>query len=127
MKPDYSKYCGHYGGLVPDNPIRMWPKCQRKRRVTISIIMFYGIGQHYWVSLKEDGNPVWNTEEGYWFEPWSDRDPEGRGKRLDTQKFNTLIEAKRWIAETLAKEFPKKTHTYYNSNTYKRWYYKEGD
>jgi len=87
---DESKYTGerlrwsHGGHLeeISKPHTRFFPNPYRKRKVTVTISRYYGIGLHYYVSLQEEDNPIWNGEA--WQTAWDDK--EGRG-RTDTDLF----------------------------------------
>ena len=95
-----------FGGNVKDYPgaKRRFPG-KRKREVTVSVRMYYGIGKHYWVSVKEKDNPIWDGE--HWRTCWDDF--EGRG-RIESQSFLSMVSAQQWLESLKKKEFPKKTH-----------------
>jgi len=131
-KPDWKK--GHYnmGGEIEDIPEpRVWyfPHYPYKRNVRVNITLYSGMGVHYYASVEEEDNAVWDPGwrkgEGGWTRCWGC--DEKKGLRFD-QQCNTAEEAERWVRETLRKKFPRKTHKYsYDCGEPKKWFYREGD
>lgn len=112
------------GGYLKDIP-RPWRRYfddkRRKRKLRISIGTF-SIGVHYFVTIHQEDNPIWDcrthaeerpdwkeiqeTEYGNevicWHKAWDDK--EGEGIHL-SEKFDTQFQAKKWIDKQL-KRFP---------------------
>lgn len=114
-KPVWAKFRRHFstGGelvSVPKPHVRYYSLVnphKPKRGVKISVMKYYGAGTHYYVSIKEDDNPIWNAKEHCWHYPADD--VKGRGRDFE-QKFNTLLEAKLFVRDKLKKHFPLSTH-----------------
>jgi hypothetical protein len=122
------------GGSIKDYPNakRKFPG-RTKRLVRISARMYYGIGKHYWITMHEENNPIWDAKEKAWRECWDDLKKNGR---IESQSFLSIVSAKLWIEEVAKKYFPKKTHKLQDidfggltEEDEKRWLgiYKEGD
>ncbi len=120
--PDYSAGCGHFGcklvDIFPQPHIRKYPNQVTKRKVRASIHDFkMAFGQHYYTSLCEEDNPVWEgryTIPGniyhngpHWVRPWHDDDGKGRH---ESGRFDTYTEAVAWIDTEGPKMFPPETH-----------------
>lgn len=97
-----------YGGNIAHYPgaRRQFPG-RKKRRVSISARSYYGIGKHYWVTMHEEDNPIWDTKEKSWRICWDDF--EGRGA-IESKSFLSIVSAQGWIKEVQKKQFPTKTH-----------------
>jgi len=126
----------YYGGNIAELPKprrrRYGTRKREKRPVKVSVHKYYGLGQHYWVSLHEDDNPIWDKKEKGWRFCWDDN--EGKG-RIFSEPFLSMLSAQLWIEEMVKTEFPKK-HFELNTNLNglteedeKVWFgtYKEGD
>jgi hypothetical protein len=96
------------GGNIKDYPgaKRKFPG-RKKRTVHVSIYKYYGIGQHFHVSLSEEDNPIWDVKEKSWRTCWGDF--KGKG-RFEFTTARSLLSVKAWIEETIADKFPPKTH-----------------
>jgi len=92
---------------VPKPHVRWYDKRRGKRLVKVTVMGFWGIGHHYYVTLREDSNGIWNTKEECWQECWDD--PKARGQQFD-KKFGNMVLAAAWVKEIAKKHFPKKTH-----------------
>lgn len=121
------------GALLPDGRIA------EKRPVVVSIMKFYGIGQHLHVSIREDDNPIWNVDPnhwaqrlekgGLWHEAWDDEML--RGLAFD-ESFVKRRDALAWVKSIAKKHFSTKTHRLVwnpHRSTVRRpqWIYREGD
>lgn len=97
-----------FGGNIKDYPKarRLFPG-KKKRHVSVSVRSYYGIGKHYWVTMKEEGNPIWDTKEKAWRECWDDTI--GRG-HIESKSFLSMVSAKLWIERISKTLFPRKTH-----------------
>ncbi len=71
-----------------------------KRKMSISILRFTGIGLHYYVTVEEDNNQYWNEKEQVWQRFWDDDSVKGI---YDTKRFNTLKEAEAYIKKVKRK------------------------
>lgn len=101
------------GGHLADIPlphIRYWPGADRKRRLTIGISRFYGVGEHYYLRIVQEKNPIWNSQEGYWHTAWDDEDGNGTTEtqlyfdgKISKTKFSSYAEITgyaKWVAKT---------------------------
>jgi len=97
------------GGYIKDYPNakRKFPG-KTKRRVSVSARMYYGIGKHYWVTMHEEDNPIWDAKEKGWRECWDDLKKNGR---IESAPFLSIVSAQSWIKTMTKKYFPAKTHT----------------
>jgi hypothetical protein len=96
------------GGHIKDYPNakRRFPG-KTKRHVRISAQMYYGIGKHYWVSMYEEDNPIWDAKEKTWRSCWDDLEKNGH---IESAPFMSMVSAQEWIKKIQRKYFPKKTH-----------------
>ena len=105
------------GGHLKDIPKphhRMYP-CKNGKRPLRITVMRYSCGVHFWVTITEDDNPIWDTSaydgtwggsEGQvigWHSAWDDK--EGKGRAFSEQ-CNTPREARIYIAKVLRENFP---------------------
>lgn len=136
-EPDYAAGCGYSGTDLSAHPtpyLRKWPNARKKRRVTVTQTVFYGIGHHTYVTLREEDNPIWSMEpdpigdskllKGRWIEPW--KDTEGDGLQI-SERCLTALDAARWIRNTFAALFSEKTHMLVHEHGERKWFYKDGD
>jgi hypothetical protein len=103
--------------------VRFFDVSRRKREVVVSVQVFYGIGQHYHVTLKQQGNPIWNRRHRRWQRPRYDK----HDGRSVGDKFDTYKEAETFIRRVLRWVFP--NHRAIRDDcTGRRWFYKrDGD
>ncbi len=123
------KTTGAFGGTLNDIPkphIRKFYD-YGKRRVRISI-MRYSMGLHYYVSIEEEDNPLWDTsnpKKPLWRVPWKDN--KGKGISIGKQ-FNTVLAAEHFMVQTLKKQFSKSKYRYdFETKETEFIYSKEGD
>lgn len=93
-----------YGGRLEDIPlphIRLYPTLA-KRPVEIHIHKYYGIGKHYFPTIEEENNPLWDSSEGVWRQAWDDKESKGREF---SSRFNYLYQAKNWVKKIIETEF----------------------
>ena len=106
------------GGYLKDIPKphrRRWPDdTEAKRCVHIRCAM-YSVGVHYWVSLEEEDNPLWNS--GVYNDSWGDSagtiigwqiawdDEDARGRRFEKQT-KSFAEAQHFARKVMAEHFP---------------------
>lgn len=120
--------CGHFqfGGHRADFPKvvqREFPASRKRRKVTLTISIFFGIGRHYYVDLTEEDNPLWDPNQKCWVKPWDD--VEAKGQRF-SERFASERAAERWARRIIAKHFPR--HRIVRSGGRdNRWHYKDGD
>ena len=118
---DYSG--GELSKITPPH-VRFFDVSRRKREVVVSVMTFYGIGEHYHVTLKQQENPVWNRYRRRWQSPRYDRDSDGR--RV-SEKFDTCKEAETFIRRVMRWIFPNH-RAVRDDYTGRRWFYKrDGD
>lgn len=130
--PDYSGTF-RLGGLfseIPKPHIRLFPG-PKKRRVTIKIGTYVGIGSHSYVTIEEESNPVWNSAENVWQVSWDksgDRDAEGEGLQFNA-RFAHYSSALRWAKRKCLEYFHPDTHeiSMCYSTKKQKWFYKQGD
>ncbi len=134
LPPDFSRGATTFGGHLKDIPlphVRYWPGSFKKKEVRIRIMRYYGAGGvHYYASLQEDSNPIWNSAEGYWQEAWDDLEGKGRDEwgiddwpnRLRSYQLTKLK-----IQEILAREFPPEAYEYVWDDMTDERIEKEGD
>lgn len=96
---------------IPEPHIRKWPGCKDKRQLRIQIARYYGPGVHYYVSIHQESNPIWdgrpsdydNSRPVGWTEAWDDE--EGKGKDdsdlMTRTRFEYLMDAKEAIEKIL--------------------------
>ncbi len=134
--PDGSCTRIRHGGKLKEVPkpwVRWYDTHKAKRPVEVTVMGFWGIGRHYYVTLKEDWNGIWNGKEECWQECWDD--DKARGRQFDS-KFDNMVLAAEWVRKIQQKHFPKKTHklsqdwnNLHEKADKKVWYgmFKEGD
>jgi hypothetical protein len=105
------------GGYIKDIPKphrRMFPgKTKRKLRISVAR---YSCGVHYYVTIREEDNPIWDKSlhgPGWgkeradkpigWHVAWDDK--KGKGREFE-QRCNTSRAASKYIADMVAKHFP---------------------
>ena len=111
--------------------VRYYDDKRRKRYVELTIMRYWGFGNHYYVKLKEDDNPIAKADTNTdgvigtrWMSAWDDPKSEGR---CFERKFNTRFAAQNWIDATMQKEFPGMKTVWLRSNVESRWFYGSGD
>jgi len=123
------RFRSRYGGWLKDVPKphrRFYDDRRRKRSVEVSVSRFWGQGDHYYVTLRQDDNPIWDATDDFWILAWDDHD-KGEGLRL-SRKFANRVFAQEWIDEQMAKYFPGHKLLWLEENVSAKWFYKtEGD
>lgn len=99
-----------------------------KRELKLSVTKFWGVGEHYHVSIEEENNPVLCEEDGklMWLSAWDDLDLHGL---RDGEAFATIEAVKQWVRE-VTKDFSEETHKFVWSTLSpidNEWFYKDGD
>lgn len=125
MTPNPFKRGGYLKELPSPPHCRFFDDKRRKRHVHVKIICYGdygGIGVHYYVTITEDHNPIWVTNEKMWTLAWDDQ--KGEGKKFE-QKFNTLTQAHTYVQKIVAKHFPGKTHKVLDWKTHRKFHYRE--
>ena len=116
--------CGGNMVDIPKPHIRMFDDKRLKRKVSLTITQYTGIGSHYYITLKEQNNSILDTKDNKWRLCWGD--DLGVGKRVES-KVDTEEEIKKEVNYLFEENFNKKTHRIVNKQYYKKWFYKEGD
>jgi hypothetical protein len=117
-------FFGGYLEEVPKPHKRKFDDKRRKRRVFIRITIFYGIGIHYYVDIREESNPIWHKDKKCWWEPWDFKDD----RLYFTERCLTEKDAMDYIKKMELKYFPSTTHKLIKGDLgQKKWNYKEGD
>jgi len=140
LPPNWRRPTGVFGGRLTDVPephvyYFAGPGQDRrlKRNVKAWIIRYAGGGIHYYATVQEDGDFVWDGRstdekpEGCWRACHGD--PKVNGRRYDRQ-CKTVEQAEAFIRETFAEHFPAKRYRRMGSggrSIPKRWVYAEGD
>jgi len=127
-KPDPESRRFILGGTLKEIPrphVRQFPK-YGVRHVTINVMKFYGIGVHYHVKIREGHNPIWDTKQRVWVQPWTDL--RGEGRRF-SGKFNTIDGANIFVKKIIKKHFNKAKYEFeYNGEgDHPKWLYRDGD
>ena len=98
-----STFGGHLSELPKPHFRRFGPHRKEKRPVKVSVHRYYGIGQHYWVTLREEENPIWDAEIGGWRQCWDDDKSKGR---IESEQFLSLTSATLWVRKMQKKDYP---------------------
>lgn len=117
-----------FGGKLADLPKphrRFYDDKRRKRPVRISVIV-YSIGKHYWTTLHEEDNPIWDEKEQDWRTCWDDAAARGR---IQSKRCNSLVESGRWVRhmKNLVFKNHKLQHDAMDSEVRKHFVYPEHD
>ena len=108
---------------IPEPQTHYFPHPEgNRRRVEITITKHYGIGQHYYVAIREENNLLWGGDGWYRF----DDDEAADGAELYSSGFATMAPAKAWIRKQL-KQFPRSTHDATYKTRTPKGFYREGD
>ena len=108
---------------VPPPLVRMFPG-PRRRRVRVSIDRYDGIGVHWYVSIEEEPNPLWDSNEDAWREAYDDP---GRAGKSFHGRLGSRSGAYEWVKRTCLANFGPKTHEVSNCTRVPKWFYREGD
>lgn len=101
---------------------RFWKKKEVPVRVTIS--RYWGIGIHYYATVREENNPIADGRDGAtWWTTFSD-DVKGRG-RVFNKRHGTEAAARSWARRIIAKHFRGQPVAYGHSSG--KWHYRGGD
>lgn len=109
------KITGGYLEDIPEPHIRKWPGSPHKRELTVRITRYYYEGTHYYISIQEEENPLWNgtpyehdeSRPVGWVVAWDDKEAQGKTDfnfNTDT-RFNYITEAKHAVDKIL-ENFP---------------------
>jgi hypothetical protein len=105
----YSRIGGHLEN-VPRPHERKWPDSEEKRRVKVDVYTWRGMSLgavHWYGSVEEESNPVWDSSILDWRLCWDDEKATGREFRGD---FDTKEEVVSWAKEIIGREFEPETH-----------------
>jgi hypothetical protein len=85
-----------------------------KRGLSVGVHKYYGVGVHFYASVREADNYVWDSAENVWRRPWDANDgnklyPSLEGKDF-SDKFDTHTEARNFVNKILKREFSPGTH-----------------
>ena len=109
-----SKVSEPYKRYHDDHPIK----------VNITVLKFHGIGIHYYCTIKEEPNFIWEEESQTWTEFWDDP---YKLREFQNGNFLTVEDARKWIQETLNENFEPGTYFVSEENNDDTWFYKDGD
>lgn len=117
-----------HGGHLTEIPMphkRMFPG-RKKRRVRVHWHSWAGAGgHHYYVTITEEGNPIYNVSRHCWQQAWDDT--KYKGIYLSDKFANTVL-ARAWVQKMQRENFPRKTHILeWESGDTRKWFYREGD
>lgn len=124
---------GEYKEFKHIRPKRRWFDDKRRRRkVTVNILKYWGIGQHYYPRIDQEHNRFWDPEQKAWRLCWYGDPGEGKtvrptNKGANWNKFDTLAEARRWVEKTIRREFRDHKVVIEDDGSYdgsQRWNYK---
>jgi hypothetical protein len=89
-------YASNYGGHMKDYPgaRRLYTATGRRKRPLELSIIVYSIGTHYWTTLQEADNPIYDKVEKSWRMCWDDK--EGKG-RIESRQCRNILESQRWV------------------------------
>jgi hypothetical protein len=138
IPPDFSRHGYSKTGKnlvdIPEPHIRQWPTSNQKRDVRIHIARYYNIGQHYYVTIEKEFNPIWDGIDGCWRKCQDDNDGFDMAGGIDTGydlKAQSYHEAKLWIDAMIDQYFPEDRYRIllenYTDMSDGEWFYKEGD
>lgn len=130
---DHMPPISRYGGDIKEYTKKRWFDDPSKLRVVeISIEMFYSIGKHYYVTMKECSNPLLakaNSKYGpVWGSPFHDDDR----PMYWSNKFDSDDQARAYISKTLIEHYGTKKKVIISLRTLQgakelKWFYKDGD
>ncbi len=97
-----------------------------KRLVTVDVMKFWGMGQHFWVKIKEDDNLLWLASEKTWMKYPDDEAGIGR---VFEDKVKTQQEAMLYIEDIIKKYFTSDKYIieHRSDSESSEGYYKDGD
>jgi hypothetical protein len=121
-KKDAGMKSGGYLREIPKPHVRMFADKRRRRKVSVTIGVFYGIGHHYHVTMSEEDNPIWNCAENCWQFAWDDKNYRGR---IETGIFGLETQAIDYVKRTARRYFPKHSHRLTKPFSSSRFFYKE--
>lgn len=90
------------------------------RYLSVSLTKYTGVGQHYYVSVREESNPLWNEKDQRWQKFWDDTEADGFS---DHNRFNTLKQVEQYFKK-IKRKF--KNHSIELPEEDIKYYYGEG-
>jgi hypothetical protein len=122
---------GGYLRDIPDPHVRRWPGDAKPRDVRVHIMRYYGIGIHYYATVEEEDNPLWDEATQCWRVAWDD--DAARGRHFDSHACLSYHWAKWWAKAVLEKHFQGDTYRAIgwsvdeDTDDVMRWFQREGD
>lgn len=126
-----------FGGHLKDIPEphkRYFADKRRKRKVTVTISKWKGVGKHWYVTMIEEDDAIWDsrvtgmwsdkTKPNGWTRPWDRSESDGR---VFSGSFEVYKKAGECVMEMVANHFPAETHRLVRAFTDEKWFYREGD
>lgn len=98
--PQRTRSGGHLAE-IPEPRVRLHDVPGYQREVSIHVTRYIA-GRHYWVDIREEGNPIWDAKEQTWAKAWDDRNGDGRSWG---EKFNKPESAEDFIQLVLKDHF----------------------
>jgi hypothetical protein len=99
-----------------------------KRDVRVSVTSWIGIGigaKHWYVTIEEEDDMIWDEEDQYWVKCW-DHPDKYKGRHFSEQ-FIGEADAKSWARMIVAKHFSDGSHNVRDESGTPWMYDKEGD
>lgn len=119
--------CSHHGGYlheVPEPHIRMCSLPGYRRVVVVKNLKFIA-GGHYYVSITEEDDPVWDAKQQGWRYAWDDE--KKRGRSFDA-RYSHIRFVQPWIDRTIAQHFsPKDRYAFEYDSIGTPTYGRDGD
>ncbi len=121
--------CDISGGSIKDLPephIRKFDDKRLKRKLIVNITVYYSLGRHYYVSVREEFNSIYDAKEKGGRDCWDDEI--GKGKNFYIPKFDNRLEMEKYLRRLKRWVFPKHKFEYNTcGNITKKWFYRDGD
>lgn len=112
-----SMIMGGYWKDIPTPYVFFHPNPKQKRRVRVGVMRYYGVGVHFYATVDEESNHVWDGKD--WRLPWGNEEgfPVLTGKNF-SERFDTYTEAVNFVNSVIAREFSPETHKLYDGSGY---------
>lgn len=105
---------GSWWAKIPQPYRFLHPTPVEKRKVRVEVTRYYGVGVHFYATVEERPNYVWDGET--WRQPWAAGGfPDLDGKRF-SGRFDTYTEAVNFVNTRIAENFSPTTHELYDSS-----------
>jgi hypothetical protein len=91
-----------YGGNLSEVPKphkRKYKKNDKNRLVRLSVMVYTGVGRHYYCRLSEDDNPIWDINLPGYRTCWDDDKAKGRE---EYKSFDNVIQVRRWVRHMMS-------------------------